>query len=175
MLEAAEAVQRGSAEKVLDAVQAAADDAVAQLAAADPAGLAGAVKKPEGLPKKPPTQPVPEEFKGKDTQHTVDYAELSAGVRAALEAAAALLRDGEDGKGSADPYITDEYEVRVGWGRFIRAAAAIAQDHRQGHLALAKIVADILAEVSSISPIKDGPQVLRLEALGDVLSHPPGT
>ncbi len=62
MVEAAEAVQRGSAEAVLGAVQAAADDAVARIAAADPAGREGAVTPPEGLPAEPPTQPVPKEF-----------------------------------------------------------------------------------------------------------------
>ena len=41
VVEAAGAVQRGSADAVLGAVQAAADDVVARIAAADPAGLAG--------------------------------------------------------------------------------------------------------------------------------------
>ena len=54
-------------------------------------------------------------------------------MRAAFEAAAALLRDGEDREGSADPYITDEKGLKadgqgkwnwdeVGWGYRIRNA-----------------------------------------------------
>ena len=65
----------------------------------------------------------------------LSYSGLSAGVRAALEAAAALLRDGKDGKGSADPYITDEKGLKAdgygkwkdenGWGDRIRCNVSV--------------------------------------------------